>query len=200
MMLEKGITDETIGVLKSMMNPTILALLQARGTDLRKLVIDKVSPQLTASLQKSVDDVPVYEQTRSILGSGTAGSIRSAVPFRRRLILLFSVVVPFGKALLVAGCDVRLRDAARQPPASWRSSRQLPSGRWRTYSWWRSSSRSSRRKGEPDHANPSAEPPLIAFSAHFGCRLLLVHRLLHFLLASQQATLRLVTAPAPEGS
>ena len=82
MMLEKGITDETIGVLKSMMNPTILALLQARGTDLRKLVIDKVSPQLTASLQKSVEDVPVYEQTRSILGS-YAGSIRSAVPFRR---------------------------------------------------------------------------------------------------------------------
>src|SRR5690348_10556442 len=69
MMLERGLSDETIGVLKSMMDPGIVAMLEVQGTDLRKMVIDRVTPQLTASLQKSTGDVPVYEQTRSIVGS-----------------------------------------------------------------------------------------------------------------------------------
>ena len=105
MLLERGITDDTIGVLKAMMDPTIVALIQARGMDLRKMVIDKVSPQLTAALQKSATDVPVYEQTRSILGSvRRLYEVGSPVP--ATLILLFSVIVPFGKALLVA-CRTR---------------------------------------------------------------------------------------------
>ena len=49
-------------------------------------------------------------------------------------------------------------------------------------------------------ANPSAEPPLIAFSAHFGAGFYWFTAYCIFSLASQQATLRLVTAPAPEGS
>ena len=36
MMLERGLSDETIAVLKSMLNPAILGLLQAGGIDLRK--------------------------------------------------------------------------------------------------------------------------------------------------------------------
>ncbi len=43
--------------------------------------------------------------------------------------------------------------------------------------------------------NPSAEPPLIAFSAHFGAGFYWFAAYCIFSLASQQATLRLVTAP-----
>ena len=68
-MLEKGLSDETINVLKSMMNPTILGFLDATGGDLRKIILEKLTPQITAALQKSVDEVEVYQQTRSIIGS-----------------------------------------------------------------------------------------------------------------------------------
>ena len=196
MMLEKGITDETIGVLKSMMNPTILALLQARGTDLRKLVIDKVSPQLTASLQKSVDDVPVYEQTRSILGSvRRLYQVGSPVP--ATLILLFSVIVPFAKAALVAGA-MFVRDATRRRSvlafveaiAKWSMADVFVVALFIAFLAAQAS----------QTTNPSADPPLIAFSAHFGAGFYWFAAYCIFSLASQQATLRLVTAPAPEGS
>ena len=176
MMLEKGITDETIGVLKSMMNPTILALLQARGTDLRKLVIDKVSPQLTASLQKSVDDVPVYEQTRSILGSvRRLYQVGSPVP--ATLILLFSVIVPFAKGRAGGGRDVRPRRRPTPPrPGVRRGDCQVvDGGRIRGGALHRV----PRGAGEPDRESVRGA------AAHrlqraFRCRLLLVHRLLHF--------------------
>ena len=82
-MLEQGLTDETMNVLKSMMNPTIVAFIEATGGDLRKIVLDKLTPQITAALQKSVGDVEVYEQTRSISGR-CGGCTRSAAPCRRR--------------------------------------------------------------------------------------------------------------------
>ena len=41
-MLEKGLSDETINVLKSMMNPTVLGFLTATGGDLRKIKLDKL--------------------------------------------------------------------------------------------------------------------------------------------------------------
>ena len=69
MMLERGLSDETLAVLKSMMNPSIVGFLEATGSDLRKIVIDKLTPQITAALQKNVSEVEVYSQTRSILGS-----------------------------------------------------------------------------------------------------------------------------------
>src|SRR5687768_12559529 len=68
-MLERGLSDETIAVLKSMMNPSIVSFLEATGSDLRKIIIEKLTPQITAALQKSVGEVEVYEQTRSILGA-----------------------------------------------------------------------------------------------------------------------------------
>src|SRR5262245_7299097 len=58
-MLEKGLNDETLATLKSMMNPTMVAMLQFTGGDLRKTLIDKLSPQLTTALQKGVGDLEV---------------------------------------------------------------------------------------------------------------------------------------------
>ena len=57
------------GGLRGMMNPTVLGLLDLTGGDLRQTIIDKVTPSLTASLQKNVGDVEVFQQTRSIAGS-----------------------------------------------------------------------------------------------------------------------------------
>ena len=129
MMLERGVTDETIAVLKAMMNPTIVALMEARGMDLRKMVIDKISPQLTAALQKSAGDVPVYEQTRSILGSvRRLYEVGSPVP--ATLILLFSVIVPFGKAVLVGWAMFLTQRAPSSTNAGVRrSDREMVDGR-----------------------------------------------------------------------
>ena len=100
-MLERGLSDETIAVLKSMMNPSIVQFLGATGGDLRKIILEKLTPQITAALQKNVDEVEVYQQTRSIIGSvRRLYEVGSPVP--ATLILLFSVIVPLGKGALVA--------------------------------------------------------------------------------------------------
>jgi Paraquat-inducible protein A len=100
-LIDKGLNDDTINSLKSMLNPAIVGLVTATGGDLRKMIIDKLTPQVTAALQKGVEDVEVYEQTRSILGSvERLYEVGSPVP--ATLILLFSVIVPFGKAALVS--------------------------------------------------------------------------------------------------
>ena len=52
MMLERGLSDETVAVLKSMLNPAILAFMEAGGVDLRKTIIDKLTPAITNSLQR----------------------------------------------------------------------------------------------------------------------------------------------------
>ena len=96
MLLERGLDDGTVAALRSMMNPTIVGLLDVTGGDLRQTIIDKVTPALTASLQKNVAEVEVFQQTRSIVGSvRRLYEVGSPVP--ATLILLFSVVVPFVK-------------------------------------------------------------------------------------------------------
>ena len=65
------------------MNPSVVAFLEATGGDIRQIVIDRLGPQLTAALQKSVSEVEVYEQTRSIVGS-VRRLFRWAAPCRRR--------------------------------------------------------------------------------------------------------------------
>jgi hypothetical protein len=191
MMLERGISDETIGVLKSMMDPTILAFLQASGSDLRKMVLDKVTPQLTASLQKSVTDVPIYEQTRSIVGSvRRLYEVGSPVP--ATLILLFSVIVPLGKAALVAWA-LYMRDAVRrrralafvEAIAKWSMADVFVVALFIAYLAAQAS----------QTANPSAEPPLIAFTAHFGAGFYWFAAYCVFSLASQQVTVRLMKPP-----
>jgi len=188
MLLERGITDDTIGVLKAMMDPTIVALIQARGMDLRKMVIDKVSPQLTAALQKSATDVPVYEQTRSILGSvRRLYEVGSPVP--ATLILLFSVIVPFGKALLVAWAltlrDARLRHRTLtfvEAIARWSMADVFVVALFIAFLAAQAS----------QSANPQAEPPLIAFTARFGTGFYWFAAYCLVSLASQQVTVRML--------
>jgi hypothetical protein len=99
-MLEKGLNEDTIAALRTLINPNVLAMLQLTGGDLRKTIIDQLGPKLTAALERDVGQVEVYTETRSILGA-----IRNLYdvgsPLPATLILLFSVIVPLTKSALV---------------------------------------------------------------------------------------------------
>jgi uncharacterized paraquat-inducible protein A len=186
LMLERGLNDETIAVLKSMMNPAIVGFLQATGGDLRKTIIEKLTPQLTASLQKSVQDVEVYEQTRSILGSvRRLYEVGSPVP--ATLILLFSVVVPFGKAALVTWA-VYMRDTARRH----RTVKLVEAiAKWSMADVFAVALLIVFLAAQASQTTPgSSTPALIAFTAHFGPGFYWFAAYCLFSLATQQYTAR----------
>jgi hypothetical protein len=201
MMLEQGLSDETIAVLKSMMNPSMVAVLEATGGDLRKIVIERLTPQITASLQKNVTEVEVYEQTRSIVGSvRRLYEVGSPVP--ATLILLFSVGVPLAKAVLVAWAMFmvdtrqRLRTLAFvESIAKWSMADVFVVALFIAYLAAQASTTPS--------GGPNAEPPLIAFTADFGAGFYWFAAYCLFSLASQQVTARLVaeaaSSPSPAG-
>ena len=58
-MLEKGLNEDTIAALRKLINPSVLAMLQLTGGDLRKTIIDQLGPKLTAALEKDVGQVEV---------------------------------------------------------------------------------------------------------------------------------------------
>lgn len=111
-LLKKGVSDDTIAVLRGFMNPTTAQMLEAMaGGDLKTGILNALTPQVVASLQQSGADVEVYTQTRSIIGSvRRLYEVGSPVP--ATLILLFSVIVPAAKGVLVA-LAMFLRGAAR---------------------------------------------------------------------------------------
>jgi hypothetical protein len=192
MMLERGLTDETVAVLKSMMNPSVVAFLEATGGDVRKIVIDKLGPQLTAALQKSMVEVEVYEQTRSIVGSvRRLYEVGSPVP--ASLILLFSVIVPLTKAALVAWATF-IADGARRKRtlsfvetiAKWSMADVFVVALFITYL-------AAQASATPT-SGPDAAPALIAFTAHFGPGFYWFTAYCLFSLASQQITVRAVRA------
>jgi hypothetical protein len=99
-LLSQGISDQSIAVMKPLINPAILPLLEMSPGGLKAALIKRLGDQVSAELGKG-QPIEVYNQTRSILGSvkhlyevhsNTAAT----------LILLFSVIVPFGKATLVS--------------------------------------------------------------------------------------------------
>jgi Paraquat-inducible protein A len=186
-MLEKGLSDETIAVLKSMMNPTIVSFLGATGTDLRKMILEKLTPQVTAALQKGVDEVEVYTQTRSIL-SAVRRLYEVGSPVPATLILLFSVIVPFGKASLVAWATF-VQDPVRrrrtlgfvEAIAKWSMADVFVVAVFIAYLAAQASTT----------APGSAAPPLVAFTAHFGSGFYWFAAYCLFSLGSQQYTARL---------
>ncbi len=193
MMLERGLTDETVAVLKSMMNPSVVAFLEATGGDVRKIVIDKLGPQLTAALQKSMVEVEVYDQTRSIVGSvRRLYEVGSPVP--ASLILLFSVIVPLTKAALVAWATF-IPDGARRKRtlsfvetiAKWSMADVFVVALFIAYL-------AAQASATPTEG-PDAAPPLVAFTAQFGPGFYWFAAYCLFSLASQQFTFR-VAAPS----
>lgn len=109
--LEQGLSDETLTTLQPMIRPGMLALIESTPGGLRGALVSRLGPEIGRAVAEGAE-IEVYRQTRSILGSVRhlyrVGSATAAT-----LILLFSVIVPFAKALLVLVAIYR-RDPARR--------------------------------------------------------------------------------------
>ena len=186
--LEKGLDPETVNTLKSMMNPAMVTLLEVTGGDLRKMIIDRLGPRLTEALKTGVGEVEVYRQTRSIIGAvRNLYDVGSWIP--ATLILLFSVVVPFGKALLVVMATYMRNAVSRQrvlnfvaAVAKWSMADVFVVALFITY-----------LAAEATQTVPGQQgsAPLIAFDATFGPGFYWFAAYCLFSLASQQYTARL---------
>jgi Paraquat-inducible protein A len=189
MMLDKGLNEETMKTLSSLINPSMINMMKALGGDLRQMIIDKLGPQLTAALQQGVDNVEVYQQTRSIIGA-VRQLYDVGSPLPATLILLFSVVVPLTKAALVAAA-LYMRNAATrmrtlhfvEAIAKWSMADVFAVALFIVFL---AAQASQQHPGAPESA-----PPLLAFTAHFGPGFYWFASYCLFSLASQQYTARL---------
>jgi hypothetical protein len=188
-LLERGLDDGTVSALRGMMNPTVLGLLDLTGGDLRQTIIDKVTPALTASLQKNVGEVEVFQQTRSIAGSvRRLYEVGSPVP--ATLILLFSVVVPFGKTALVAWAMFAAEGERRrrvlafvEAIAKWSMADVFVVALFITY-----------LVAMATQSAPAGGAPVVAFTARFGPGFYWFAAYCLFSLASQQLTARVLAS------
>lgn len=186
--LEKGLDDETVATLEKLMNPAMLQFLKLTGGDVRKVIIEQLGPRLTAALQQGVSDVEVYTQTRSIV-SAVRNLYDVGSPFPATLILLFSVIVPVTKALLVAWA-VFMTDAARRlgllrfvtAIAKWSMADVFVVALFITYL---AAEATQAAPGDPGAA------PLVAFDASFGPGFYWFAAYCLFSLATQQYSARL---------
>ena len=188
-MLQRGLDDGTISALKAMMNPAVVGLLDATGGDLRQMIVDKVTPSLTASLTQNMADVEVFQQTRSIVGSvQRLYEVGSPVP--ATLILLFSVVVPFVKTALVGWAMFAADEARRRRTltfveaiAKWSMADVFVVALFITY-----------LAAMASQTTPAQGASLVAFKAEFGPGFYWFAAYCVFSLASQQLTARVLAA------
>jgi hypothetical protein len=194
-LLDKGLSEDTVASLKSMMNPTLIALLEATGGDFRKTVLEKLGPQLTDSLQKNAQDIEVYQQTRSIVGSVQhLYEVKSPTP--ATLILLFSVIVPLAKAVMVL-VGLFITDAARRHRlldfveliAKWSMADVFVVALFIAYL--------AAQASQSPPGDPNYPPPMVAFTAVFGAGFYWFAGYCIFSLASQQMTARWFSRGGP---
>jgi hypothetical protein len=188
LMLERGLDDDTVGAIKSLMNPAVVNMLEATGGNVRKTILDKLTPLLTASLEKRVEEVEVFAQTRSIAGSVQhLYEVRSPLP--ATLILIFSIVVPLAKAALVLGA-MFMADAARRRRvlrfvemiAKWSMADVFVVALFIAYL--------AAQASQTPPGDPTAAPPLVVFTATFGAGFYWFASYCLVSLASQQLTTR----------
>lgn len=192
MLLERGLTDDTVATLKSMMNPAIVSFVEATGGNVRTVVIEKLGPQLTAALQQNAGQVVVYEQTRSIVGA-VRRLYEVGSPLPATLILLFSVIVPLGKGALVAWAVFMTRDRARrrtlalvEAVAKWSMADVFVVALFITYLAAQASTVAADSAG--------STPALVAFEAYLGWGFYWFTAYCLFSLATQQFTSRRAAA------
>jgi hypothetical protein len=193
--LDKGLDEDTVAALKGLMNPAMLQFLELTGGDIRTLIIERLGPRLTVALQQGVGEVEVYTQTRSIM-SAVRNLYDVGSPIPATLILLFSVVVPFTKAALVAAA-IFMHNALRRQRvlhfvegiAKWSMADVFVVALFITYLAAEASQTTS---GDPGAA------PLLAFNATFGPGFYWFAAYCVFSLASQQYTARLARQASPQ--
>jgi Paraquat-inducible protein A len=192
-MLERGLDDNTVKTLKAMMNPQMVTMIETFGGDIRKSLIEKITPQLTAALAKG-EEIEVYQQTRSIVSSvQRLYEVGSPVP--ATLILLFSVIVPLGKGLLVAWAMFLRSGAWRSRVlhfveliAKWSMADVFVVALFIAFL--------AAQASQTPPGDPSATP-LVAFTAYFGPGFYWFAAYCLFSLATQQYTAR-IAAPRME--
>jgi hypothetical protein len=187
-LLDQGISEDTIKTLRPLINPMLLPLLEGAPGGLRGALVNRLATQLATEL-KSGQEIEVYQQTRSILGSVrhlySVGSNTAAT-----LILLFSVMVPFVKALLVMWA-VYHRDALRRE-------RTLHFveiiARWSMADVFAVALIIAFLAAQATQTVGSSATALVAFSATFGPGFYWFAAYCLFSLATQQATSRWIRA------
>jgi hypothetical protein len=195
LMLDRGLNDQTMKTLTELIKPEMISMVKLFGGDLRKMIIDKLAPQLANALQEGVGEVEVYQQTRSIIGSvRQLYDVGSPTP--ATLILLFSVIVPLTKAALVAlavfmpSATLRLRTLKFvEAIAKWSMADVFAVALFIVFL-------AAQATQQPPGA-PDAAPPLLAFTAHFGPGFYWFAAYCVFSLASQQYTTRLARRSIP---
>jgi hypothetical protein len=191
--LDKGLDEQTMATLKGLMNPGMLSLLQMTGGDLKKTIIAQLGPRLAEALKTGVGEVEVYTQTRSILGAvRNLYDVGSPIP--ATLILLFSVVVPLTKALLVVAAALMRDVAGRQRVLNFVAA----IGKWSMADVFVVALFITYLAAEATQTVPgqAGSAPLMAFDASFGAGFYWFAAYCLFSLASQQYTARLARAAA----
>jgi Paraquat-inducible protein A len=188
-MLENGLDDDTVKTLTAMMNPTVVAMAQSLGGDIRKMIIERLKPQITAALQSRMSEVEVYQQTRSIVGA-VRNLYNVGSPLPATLILLFSVIVPLTKAALVAWAAFLASPEHRTRTlrfvvaiAKWSMADVFVVALFITYL--------AAQATQTPPGDPSAAP-LVVFTARLGAGFYWFAAYCLFSLASQQYTTRVV--------
>jgi hypothetical protein len=187
--LENGLDEDTVKTLTAMLNPTVVAMAQAFGGDVRKIIIDQLSPKIAAALQSRMTEVEVYQQTRSIVSS-VRNLYDVGSPMPATLILLFSVIVPVTKAALVAWACFLASGQRRARTlrivvaiAKWSMADVFVVALFIAYL---AAQATQTPPGDP------AAAPLIAFTAQFGAGFYWFAAYCLFSLASQQYTTRVM--------
>lgn len=187
--LADGISEQSIATMKPLINPAILPLLEMSQGGLRGALVKRLGDQLASEL-KNGKEIEVYQQTRSILGSVEhlyrVGSSTAAT-----LILLFSVVIPFGKAMLVSWAVLMRSDARRRGTlhfvemiAKWSMADVFAVALFITY-----------LAAQATQAAPGATAAsVVAFTAHFGAGFYWFASYCLVSLATQQLTFRYLMA------
>ncbi len=188
MLLERGLDDETVGALEAMMNPAIIGFIQATGGDVRTMVIEKLGPKISAALEQNVPEVEVYQQTRSIVGA-VRRLYEVGSPIPATLILVFSVIVPFGKAALAVGA--LFMTSARSRHVTLRFVETI--GKWSMADVFVVAVLIAYLAAQASTAPAGGEagPALLAFTASFGPGFYWFAAYCLFSLASQQLTVKL---------
>jgi len=163
-LLEAGISDSAIKSFKPLLNPLATGMLGS-DANLKAELLKRLTPQIVESLSTSTERIEVYYRSRSIIGT-VQYLYEVDSPLAATLILLFSVVVPFGKVILVLWTYFqthlgRRRRGARILAAikKWSMADVFAVALFIAYL-------SAKATQEP--AGPDAAPNLVSFNATFG--------------------------------
>jgi len=187
-LLNRGLSDQAVAALRPMLNPALLPIIDATPGGLKGALVTQVGSQLGRQLA-SGPPIEVYHQTRSILGS-----VRHLYQVGARtaatLILIFSVLVPFTKAVLVLWALFRRNPERRKRTlhfveliAKWSMADVFAMALIIAYL----AARASQVPPGPGYA-----PQLVAFTATFGPGFYWFAAYCLVSLGTQQATARLI--------